>query len=66
MYSYFEKILEHFQGNILLNTRITEITRETEFVQIRFAHGTSKTFDKVIFATPPDQVIKLLGDPTPE
>jgi uncharacterized protein len=66
VYSYVEKILEHFQGNILLNTRITEITRETEFVQIRFANGTSKTFDKVIFATPPDQVIKLLGDPTPE
>ena len=66
VYSYIEKILEHFQGNILLNTKITEVTREAEFVEIKVANGTSNTFDKVIFATPPDQVLKLLGDPTPE
>jgi predicted NAD/FAD-binding protein len=66
VYSYIEKILERFRGNLLLNTKITEITRTDTSVQIGLADGEVALFDKVIFATSPDRVLKLLSDPTLE
>jgi uncharacterized protein len=65
VYSYIEKILERFQGRILLNTQIQGVTRAANSVQIRRSVGRSEQFDMVVFATPPDQVLKLLSDPTP-
>ncbi|MEA5572704.1 FAD-dependent oxidoreductase [Calothrix sp. UHCC 0171] len=64
VYSYIEKILERFQGDIVLNAEITKISRSGEQVKISLLEGTTSVFDKVVFATPPDQVIKLLSDPT--
>jgi uncharacterized protein len=64
VYSYIEKILERFQGRILLNTQILGVTRAVDSVQIQFSEGRSEQFDKVVFATPPDQILKLLSDPT--
>ncbi len=64
VYSYIEKILERFQGEVFLNVEITKISRESDGVNIQLSDGGTQTFDKVVFATPPDQVIKLLADPT--
>lgn len=64
VYSYIEKILERFQGRILRNAQILGVTRTVDAVQIQFSEGRSEQFDKVVFATPPDQVLKLLSDPT--
>lgn len=64
VYSYIEKILAKFRGKILLNTKIIEIKRIDTSVQIQFADGRIELFDKVVFATPPDRVLKLLVDPT--
>ena len=64
VYSYIEKILERFRGNFWLNSKITNITRTDTAVQIMLADGTIAMFDKVVFATPPDRVLKLLSDPT--
>jgi uncharacterized protein len=66
VYSYIEKILERFKGEILLNVEVTEISRDTNAVHIRLGDGVVYTFDKLIFATPPDQVMKLLVDPSEE
>ncbi|NEQ48074.1 MAG: FAD-dependent oxidoreductase [Leptolyngbya sp. SIOISBB] len=70
VYSYIEKILARFSGAVLLNTTIAGVHRSRDGVQIKgrcegddcFNHA----FDKVIFATPPDQVLALLADPQPD
>jgi uncharacterized protein len=65
VYSYIERILERFKGEIRLNVAIREIFRTAETIKICLTDGTTQRFDKVVFATPPDQVLKLLADPTP-
>jgi uncharacterized protein len=66
VYSYIEKILERFQGEIVVNAKITEIYRTINSVKIELADGLIEIFDKVVFSTPPDQVMRLLSDPTEE
>jgi uncharacterized protein len=64
VYSYIDKILERFKGDILLDVKIGEIYRKPDAVKIELSDGATYLFNKVIFATPPDQVMKLLSDPT--
>ena len=70
VYSYIEKILERFSGEVFLNTRIAGVHRSPAGVQIKGrCEGDdcfNQPFDKVIFATPPDQVLPLLADPQPD
>ncbi|MBW4666296.1 MAG: FAD-dependent oxidoreductase [Cyanomargarita calcarea GSE-NOS-MK-12-04C] len=66
VYSYIEKILQRFKGEILLNVEIEKIFRQADSVKITLSNGVTHLFDKVVFATPPDQVMKLLSDPTNE
>ena len=63
VYTYIEKILEQFNGEVVVNADITEITRSKNSVSIRYKSDQTEIFDKVIFAVPPDQVLKLLSDP---
>jgi uncharacterized protein len=64
VYSYIAKILDRFHGQILLNAQITSILRHQNAVEVLLADGSSHWFDKIVFATPPDQVLKLLTDPS--
>ncbi|MDJ0675660.1 MAG: FAD-dependent oxidoreductase [Calothrix sp. MO_167.B42] len=64
VYSYIEKILDRFQGEVFLNVEIAKILRKSDGVNIYLLDGEAQTFDKVVFATPPDQVMKLLANPT--
>ncbi len=64
VYSYIDKILERFKGEVLLNSEITSISRGSEAVRIERSPSEMQEFDKVVFATPPDQVMALLADPT--
>jgi uncharacterized protein len=64
VYSYIEKILERFRGEILTNVEIASIFRGCDGVKIVLSSGEIQEFDKVVFAAPPDRVIKLLSDPT--
>ncbi|MDZ8221461.1 FAD-dependent oxidoreductase [Nostoc sp. ChiVER01] len=64
VYSYIEKILERFKGEVLLNVEIANIERSLDGVKIKRSQGEIQEFDKVVFATPPDQVMALLADPT--
>lgn len=64
VYSYIEKILARFKGEVLLNVNIDWISRTSNAVKIKRSHGQVQEFDKVVFATPPDQVMALLADPT--
>lgn len=65
VYSYIEKMLDRIQGDIYCNAAIQGIQRTANGVLVQLAHE-EKHFDKVVFATPPDQVLHLLSDPTPE
>ncbi|MBE9184926.1 FAD-dependent oxidoreductase [Microcoleus sp. LEGE 07076] len=64
VYSYIEKILERFRGEILANVEIASILRSAGAVKIVLANGEIQEFDKVVFAVPPDQVMRLLSDAT--
>jgi predicted NAD/FAD-binding protein len=63
VYSYVEKILARFRGEIRLNATDLSVTRTTTAVEIQI-EGATQRFDRVVFATPPDQVLPLLADPT--
>ena len=64
VYTYIEKILERFTGDVLLNEEIANISRSLEGVNIERSNGEVREFDKVVFAAPPDRVMALLADPT--
>lgn len=64
VYTYIEKILERFKGDIILGVKISNISRSPEDIKIEHSQGEVQEFDKVVFAAPPDQVMALLKDPT--
>jgi predicted NAD/FAD-binding protein len=64
VYTYIEKILAQFKGEVVLNVEIESISRSLDAVKIVCSTGEVHLFDKVVFATPPDQVMALLQDPT--
>jgi predicted NAD/FAD-binding protein len=64
VYSYIEKILARFRGEIRLQVTGLTLTRTVAAVEFQL-DGTTQSFDRVVFATPPDQVLPLLVDPTP-
>lgn len=64
VYTYIEKILERFTGDVVLGAQIEAIRRTDLGVTVELADGQHR-FDKVVFATPPDQVLLLLADSTP-
>jgi len=66
VYTYIEKILLQFSGSIYCDTNIIGITRDSTSVQVKLANGDKHQFDKIIFATTPDQVLALLEDPSEE
>jgi uncharacterized protein len=71
VYSYIQKILDRFRGEIILNAKIRGILRHDgaivydrpEVIEILLSDGTAQWYDKLVFATPPDQILKLLSDP---
>ena len=64
VYTYIEKIVESFSGAIHCDAHIVGIRRLEEGVELSLATGDKLAFDKVVFATTPDQVLKMLADPT--
>ena len=63
VYTYIEKILERFSGQVVLNAQVTEIRRTDQGIILELPEG-SQQFDKLVIAAPPDQVLKLLADPS--
>ena len=66
VYTYIDKIVKQFDGQIFTNINIESIQRTSEGVKIKTSDGTTNHFHKVVFATTPSQVLKLLSDPTDE
>jgi len=63
VYTYIEKILARFKGEVVLNADVEYILRSSNTVKIKRSLSETQEFDKVVFATPPDQVMALLADP---
>lgn len=66
VYSYMEKIIAALRGEVRVGASITAIRRDADGVELMLATGETARFDKLIFAMPPDQVLAMLDDPTPE
>lgn len=64
VYTYIEKIVESFGGAIHRDAHIEGIRRDDDGVKLSLASGERLIFDKVVFATTPDQLLKLLADPS--
>ncbi len=60
---YVKKVIKELEkksnNNLFLNTKIESISIEKNKIKINFGKN-SKTFDKIIMATHPDQAIKLI------
>jgi len=65
-FSYIEKILEQLNGDVILNSEIVGIRRNSNGVNVALKGDRTHRFDKLVFATPPDQVLVLLSDPSHE
>jgi len=66
VYTYIEKILSDLNGDVQCHACIESVTRKNNLVQIKLKDEPVREFDKVVFATPPDQVLELLRDPSEE
>ena len=64
VYRYIDRISDRIDGEIMLNTLITGISRNDGGVEVILDDGRSLSFDRVVFAVPPDQVLALLSDPS--
>ena len=64
VYSYIEKIESLLNGEVVLNAEIKTVTRSDEGIDITLQEEQTEHFDKIVFAVPPDQVLKLLSDPS--
>jgi predicted NAD/FAD-binding protein len=64
-YDYLRRIVQSIEARLVLDARIEAISRPRDGVEIRLQNGEVLHFDAVVLATPPDQVLELLSDPTP-
>ena len=65
VYTYIEKILDRFRGDVHTGVAIQSVKRLDKGVEV-VSSDTARLFDAVVFAVPPGQVLKMLADPTPE
>ena len=64
-YSYIQRILDlNPKIKTYCNVRIKNIVRSQNKIQIFFEDGSVNTFDKIIFACMPSEILKLLATPT--
>ncbi|WP_370978568.1 NAD(P)/FAD-dependent oxidoreductase [Agaribacterium sp. ZY112] len=64
--NYVNKLAEHFQGELKLNSRIHRIIRRDGFVYIEDHHGKQDCYDEVVLACHSDQALALLDQASDE
>jgi predicted NAD/FAD-binding protein len=64
--SYVDRLLARLRGAVRLAVAVTRVRRTPDGVRIRSADGQERRFDQVVFATHPDETLKLLADSTAE
>lgn len=63
-FSYMQKIIDTQQFQIRMGCKGIRVSRAEGKVQVTYA-GEQQTFDQIVFATTPDEVLPMLVDPTP-
>lgn len=63
-WSYLQAMLDRFSGTVHCDAHVALVTRQAQGVTLHMADGSRLPFDKVVFAAPPDQTLRLLGDAT--
>jgi len=64
--SYVRAFLARFAGTVRLNARLAAVIRSESGVTIRHDDGQDEHFDQVVIAAHADEVLRVLGDPTPD
>ncbi len=62
VYTWIERVLERRQPEVHTSARLRAVRRSTPGIEIDLATGESLRFDKVVIATTPEQVLRLLAD----
>lgn len=63
---YVEEMTRGFRDRLHLGDAVRRVERDADGVTLRFASGTSRRFDKVIFACHADEALALLAEPAPD
>ncbi|WP_191602213.1 NAD(P)/FAD-dependent oxidoreductase [Marinomonas algicola] len=64
--AYLEPLTAGFKDRIKLNTRIKQVVRNNDGVEIYFDDQSHDVFDQIVFACHSDQALSLLNDPSAE
>ncbi len=62
---YVQKMTSGFRDRIHLGNGVVRVDRDDAGATLRFADGSSRSFDRVIFACHADEALSMLADPTP-
>ena len=65
-HTYVNRMADRFRDRVILNADIQHVTRGDDGVTLRLAGEQDVAFQKVIFACPADQALRLLEEPTAE
>jgi uncharacterized protein len=63
---YIKCLTEKFSDHILLNRGVTKVVRQEHKVVVYDDKGGIKNYDQIIFACHPDQVLKIIENPSEE
>lgn len=60
--NYVQPLTQGFRSKIRLNTTVRSVVRLNDRVEVHSAHGSTESFDHVIFACHSDQALRILSD----
>lgn len=64
VWTYFEHIMAELRGRVRTGAAVERVVRTAEGVEVTVAGAPPQRFGAVVFATTPEQVLALLGNPT--
>jgi len=64
-HEYVSRLIEPYEGRILLNTAVTAVRRYPDHVLVEDRQGNARRFDQVVIAAHADQAMAMLADPDP-
>ena len=64
--AYIPKLTASFADRLHASQPVVGLTRDTAAATLRFADGSTQTFDAVVVATHADEALSLLDDPSPQ
>jgi len=63
-HTYVDAMRHRLEGRTHAGMSVEAVERQSGFIRVRFAGGSSQEFDRVIFAVPADEALRLLKTPS--